>query len=227
MNGFKNVDAVTRVGAEQRLSTLSTKDRYCEAGASKIGLCWLDGRYFPNVKSFLLSSKSPFLTTTGCGSISASTQLPAWRIELRKTGLYPGTVVLSYFDPFEKRLKMRGEKNEKYRPFPQKVSTIACRHHAGGTGSPRQRAGASFRSSQSPSNAPKVVPPAVPQVMLVRRDDQILVFLTVPPARTDDRAGVAARPVEAPHTAPVTAVNELESEGWRAATNASPAFRSP
>ena len=88
VNGFKNVDAVTRVGAEQRLSTLSAKDRYCEAGASKIGLCWLDGRYFPNVKSFLLSSKSPFLTTTGCGSINASTQLPAWRIELRKTGLY-------------------------------------------------------------------------------------------------------------------------------------------
>ena len=59
VNGFKNVDAVTRVGAEQRLSTLSAKDRYCEAGASKIGLCWLDGRYCPNVKSFLLSSKSP------------------------------------------------------------------------------------------------------------------------------------------------------------------------
>ena len=68
VNGFKNVDAVTRVGAEQRLSTLSAKDRYCEAGASKIGLRWLDGRYYPKVKFVLLSSKSPFLTTTGCGS---------------------------------------------------------------------------------------------------------------------------------------------------------------
>ena len=57
VNGFKNVDAVTRVGAEQRLSTLSAKDRYCEAGASKIGLCWLDGRQVTKMKLVLLTSK--------------------------------------------------------------------------------------------------------------------------------------------------------------------------
>ena len=44
-----------------------------------------------------------------------------------------------------------------------------------------------------------------------------------PQARIYDGVSVAARPDEAPHTAPVTAVNELESEGWRAASSASPA----
>jgi hypothetical protein len=87
VNGFKNVDAVTRVGAEQRLSTLSAKDRYCEAGASKIGLRWLDGRYFPNVKIVFTFKQIAILTTTGCGSINASTQTRVAGSGVRKTGL--------------------------------------------------------------------------------------------------------------------------------------------
>ena len=66
----KNVDAVTRVSAERGLSTLSTTSRYCKVGAAKIGLSWIDGRYFPNIKLVLLESKWEFLTTTGCESRS-------------------------------------------------------------------------------------------------------------------------------------------------------------
>ena len=90
MNGFKNVDAVTRVGAEQRLSTLSAKDRYCEAGASKIGLRWLDGRYFPNVKIVFTFKQIAILTTTGCGSINASTQTRVRGSGVRISALYLG-----------------------------------------------------------------------------------------------------------------------------------------
>ena len=56
-SGVNNVDAVTRVGARRGLRHALDKTSSLRVRAAKIGICCVDGRYYPKVKFVLLLSK--------------------------------------------------------------------------------------------------------------------------------------------------------------------------